>query len=159
MREMKAVGRRCTKAVAIKTPVPKCLERKRNWWGTGNRGKRLATMGKEQAVRVQCAVPLPLVHGQNTYRPYSQRVSAPVQRHGGACCSSHGCPWSRTPDALRLVGGVALRAADGWVCWPTACLDMFSNAALLHIRIEEGAHHPVHPPSLWIGRGSRRRPR
>jgi hypothetical protein len=49
VREEKAVGRRCTKAVAIRTPVPKCLEMKRNWCGTGNRGKRFATMGKEHA--------------------------------------------------------------------------------------------------------------
>ena len=49
MRDMKAVGRRCTKAVAMSTPVPKCLLRKRNWCGTGNFGKRLAMMGNEHA--------------------------------------------------------------------------------------------------------------
>jgi len=30
VKELKAVGKRWTKAVAIRTPVPKCLDRKRN---------------------------------------------------------------------------------------------------------------------------------
>jgi len=33
----------------MRTPVPKCLDMKRNWCGTGIEGKRLTTMGKEQA--------------------------------------------------------------------------------------------------------------
>jgi len=49
--DSKAVGSRWTKAVAMRTPVPKCLDMKRNWCGTGMEGKRLTTMGKEQAVR------------------------------------------------------------------------------------------------------------
>jgi hypothetical protein len=49
VREMNAVGRRWTKAVAMSTPVPKCRERKRNWCGTGKRGKRFAAMGKAHA--------------------------------------------------------------------------------------------------------------
>ena len=35
----------------MRTPVPKCLDMKRNWCGTGIEGKRLTTMGKEQAAR------------------------------------------------------------------------------------------------------------
>lgn len=31
VRETKAVGRRCTNAVAMRTPVPKCRDRKRKW--------------------------------------------------------------------------------------------------------------------------------
>jgi hypothetical protein len=30
VREVYAVGKRCTKAVAMRTPVPKCFDRKRN---------------------------------------------------------------------------------------------------------------------------------
>lgn len=56
MRDSKAVGSRWTKAVAISTPVPKCRERKRKWWGTGNRGKRLTTIGKEHAGRDELCV-------------------------------------------------------------------------------------------------------
>lgn len=52
MREVYAVGKRCTKAVAISTPVPKCFERKRNWCGTGNFGNRFAAMGNAQAIRI-----------------------------------------------------------------------------------------------------------
>jgi hypothetical protein len=36
--ETYAVGKRCTNAVAISTPVPKCRERKMKWCGTGKRG-------------------------------------------------------------------------------------------------------------------------
>jgi hypothetical protein len=55
VRDSKAVGRRCTKAVAIRTPVPKCRDTNKNWWGTGIEGKRLTTMGKEQAAIVRSA--------------------------------------------------------------------------------------------------------
>jgi hypothetical protein len=34
----------------MRTPVPKCLDMKRNWWGTGIEGRRLTMIGKEQAV-------------------------------------------------------------------------------------------------------------
>ena len=37
-------------AVAIKTPVPKCLERKRNRCGMGRSGKRRAMTGNEHAM-------------------------------------------------------------------------------------------------------------
>lgn len=47
--EMKAVGRRCMKAVAMRTPVPKCLERKMTRCGMGSDGKRLAITGKAHA--------------------------------------------------------------------------------------------------------------
>jgi hypothetical protein len=47
--ETNAVGRRWMKAVAIRTPVPKCLERKRNRWGIGSLGKRRAMIGNEHA--------------------------------------------------------------------------------------------------------------
>ena len=47
--ETNAVGRRCTNAVAIRTPVPKCLERKRKRCGIGRLGKRRAMIGKEHA--------------------------------------------------------------------------------------------------------------
>lgn len=50
MSDWNAVGRRWTKAVAMRTPVPKCLERNRNRDGTGMLGKRRTTMGKEHAV-------------------------------------------------------------------------------------------------------------
>jgi len=50
VRETNAVGRRWTKAVAMRTPVPKCRERKRKRWGMGRVGKRLAMRGKEHAV-------------------------------------------------------------------------------------------------------------
>lgn len=50
--EMKAVGRRCMKAVAMSTPVPKCLETKRYRCGIGRDGKRLATTGKAHAEHV-----------------------------------------------------------------------------------------------------------
>jgi hypothetical protein len=39
----------------MRTPVPKCLDMKRNWCGTGIEGKRLTTMGKEQAAIVSAA--------------------------------------------------------------------------------------------------------
>jgi len=44
-----AVGRRWTKAVAIRTPVPKCRERKRKRCGIGREGNLAARMGKEHA--------------------------------------------------------------------------------------------------------------
>ena len=44
-----AVGRRCTNAVAMSTPVPKCLLMKSAWFGTGSRGNRRIMRGKEQA--------------------------------------------------------------------------------------------------------------
>jgi hypothetical protein len=44
-----AVGRRWTKAVAISTPVPKCLEMKRKRRGIGRPGNRRARTGNEQA--------------------------------------------------------------------------------------------------------------
>src|SRR2546421_1457764 len=47
--DTKAVGRRCTNAVARRTPVPKCLERKRKRCGIGRPGKRRAIIGKEHA--------------------------------------------------------------------------------------------------------------
>lgn len=37
-------------AVAMRTPVPKCLERKRKRRGMGSLGKRRAMTGKEHAV-------------------------------------------------------------------------------------------------------------
>lgn len=49
MRFTYAVGRRCTNAVAIKTPVPKWRERKSVRFGTGRLGNRRARSGKEQA--------------------------------------------------------------------------------------------------------------
>jgi hypothetical protein len=49
VRLTKAVGRRCTNAVAIKTPVPKCRLIKMAWLGTGSRGNRRTITGKEQA--------------------------------------------------------------------------------------------------------------
>jgi phosphoglycerate dehydrogenase-like enzyme len=52
VRETNAVGRRWTKAVAMRTPVPKWRERKRKRWGMGRVGKRLAMRGKEHAVEV-----------------------------------------------------------------------------------------------------------
>ena len=52
VRDTNAVGRRWTKAVAIRTPVPKCRERKRNRCGMGSLGNRRAMMGKEDAVVV-----------------------------------------------------------------------------------------------------------
>lgn len=36
----------------MRTPVPKCLERKRKRWGIGSFGKRRAMIGKEQAATV-----------------------------------------------------------------------------------------------------------
>jgi hypothetical protein len=36
----------------MRTPVPKCRDMNRNWCGTGIEGKRLTTMGKEQAAVV-----------------------------------------------------------------------------------------------------------
>ena len=53
MRETKAVGRRCTNAVAMRTPVPKCRDRKINRCGIGSLGKRLAMIGNEHASRYQ----------------------------------------------------------------------------------------------------------
>jgi hypothetical protein len=44
-----AVGNKCTNAVAMRTPVPKCLERNRNWRGMGNEGNRFAAIGNAQA--------------------------------------------------------------------------------------------------------------
>jgi hypothetical protein len=40
----------------MRTPVPKCLDTKRNWCGTGIEGKRLTTIGKEQAAIVSAAL-------------------------------------------------------------------------------------------------------
>lgn len=42
------------KAVAMRTPVPKCLDRKRNLCGMGSFGKRRAITGKEHAGGRQC---------------------------------------------------------------------------------------------------------
>jgi hypothetical protein len=50
VRERKAVGRRCTNAVAIKTPVPKCRTTKRNVGGILKRGNLTTIRGKAQAV-------------------------------------------------------------------------------------------------------------
>jgi hypothetical protein len=44
-----AVGRRCTKAVAMSTPVPKWREIKSAWLGIGSVGKRRTMMGNEHA--------------------------------------------------------------------------------------------------------------
>lgn len=67
MRDSKAVGRRWTKAVAMRTPVPKWREMKRNWWGTGIEGKRLTMIGKEQAVRVSSEGVEGVGGGRRTY--------------------------------------------------------------------------------------------
>lgn len=40
------------KAVAMRTPVPKCLDRKRKRCGMGSRGNRRAITGKEHAATV-----------------------------------------------------------------------------------------------------------
>ena len=45
-----AVGRRCTKAVAIRTPVPKCFALKRKDAGIRRRGNLMTRIGKAQAV-------------------------------------------------------------------------------------------------------------
>lgn len=50
VRETNAVGSKWTKAVAIKTPVPKCLEMKRKRRGIGRRGNRRARTGNEHAM-------------------------------------------------------------------------------------------------------------
>jgi len=50
VKETKAVGRRWQNAVAMSTPVPKCLERKRKRWGIGSEGKRRAVMGNAHAL-------------------------------------------------------------------------------------------------------------
>ena len=44
--DWKAVGRRCTKAVAIRTPVPKCLQKKNTFGGIFNDLNFFATTGK-----------------------------------------------------------------------------------------------------------------
>lgn len=49
VKELNAVGSKWTKAVAINTPVPKCLEMKRKWRGMGSRGNRRAKIGNEHA--------------------------------------------------------------------------------------------------------------
>lgn len=49
MRDTNAVGRRCTKAVAIKTPVPKCCEMKMNLAATALREALRDIRGKPQA--------------------------------------------------------------------------------------------------------------
>lgn len=53
VRDIYAVGNRCTKAVAMRTPVPKCFDKKRKRCGTGKFGKRLAAMGNAQAISYQ----------------------------------------------------------------------------------------------------------
>ena len=50
--EIKAVGRRWMNAVAIRTPVPKCRDKKRNRRGMGRRGNRRAIIGNEHAKRI-----------------------------------------------------------------------------------------------------------
>src|SRR5690606_17300665 len=55
-REMKAVGTRWTKAVAIKTPVPKCRAKKRKVGGMRRRGNRLHMSGKLHAVRAMVSM-------------------------------------------------------------------------------------------------------
>lgn len=47
---MNAVGRRCTKAVAIKTPVPKWLTKNKNEGGMRRRENRVASIGNAQAM-------------------------------------------------------------------------------------------------------------
>jgi len=47
---MKAVGRRWTKAVAINTPVPKCLAEKRKEAGILRRGNLMTRIGNAHAV-------------------------------------------------------------------------------------------------------------
>jgi hypothetical protein len=50
VRETKAVGNKCTNAVAISTPVPKCRKAKRAFEGMRSCGILRATMGKAQAL-------------------------------------------------------------------------------------------------------------
>jgi len=47
---MNAVGSKCTKAVAMRTPVPKCRTVKRNVGGMRRRGSLRMRRGKAQAV-------------------------------------------------------------------------------------------------------------
>ena len=49
-KELKAVGSKWTNAVAIRTTVPKCLEKKRKCRGMGNPGNRRAKIGNEHAI-------------------------------------------------------------------------------------------------------------
>lgn len=52
-REMNAVGSRCTNAVAMSTPVPKCRSTNSTEGGIRSEGKRLARRGKAHAVSVR----------------------------------------------------------------------------------------------------------
>ena len=47
---MNAVGSRCTKAVAMRTPVPKWLTKNKNEGGIRRRGNRVARIGNAQAM-------------------------------------------------------------------------------------------------------------
>jgi hypothetical protein len=53
VRDMYAVGKRWTNAVAISTPVPKCLDMKRKRCGTGSLGKRRAIIGNAHAAMLR----------------------------------------------------------------------------------------------------------
>lgn len=104
VRDSKAVGSRCTKAVAMSTPVPKWRERKRNWCGTGIFGKRLTMMGKEHAGAGQPGKPR-CSSGDNSPAVLSVRISTsaktcsgvlyeprpPLVPHSGCGLSSTAC--------------------------------------------------------------------
>lgn len=90
VRETNAVGKRCTNAVAIKTPVPKCLERKRKRRGTRRPGNRRARTGNEHAGREATVNTISLRSGRSkgcsTYRMCLARESGIVPLHAKEYC-------------------------------------------------------------------------
>lgn len=115
VRDSNAVGRRCTKAVAMSTPVPKCRDRKRNWWGTGTPGKRLTMTGNEHASAAQISTHVqPAVEETCTYPRCSAQVSGPERRHAAVCYSVPSLPSSHmlAAPAHLAVFGVARLEVD-----------------------------------------------
>lgn len=78
------MGSRCTNAVAINTPVPKCLDMKRNRRGIGRRGKRRARTGKEQAI----VIPVLAMASQRAERSQCiPNVLSPRMRNSAITCN------------------------------------------------------------------------
>src|ERR1700677_864472 len=110
-----AVGSRWTKAVAMRTPVPKCLLRKRNRCGMGRSGKRRAMIGKEHAGKVSVYVRMRLLSAD---RECSAQVSGRARTHAWAC---YICP---SPQKCRML----------------ACRVHLAGAVSQHGGVQAGGH-------------------
>lgn len=96
----------------MRTPVPKCRERKRNLLGTGIEGTRFTMMGKEQAVAGQRGKSIR--HDLKTYRQYSETISERGQIHGRPCCSASCRLYCHTSACLADPFAGALPVVGTW---------------------------------------------